>query len=101
MAKNETNSGLFVALNYFSHLTLCLSKKMTSCFKSFNIFEKASFHSLAVTDYHYRGVRLTFHRRKIETYHLVLFVNSKFSVVNHMFMASFYCLFLLPLFIAK
>ena len=52
MAKNETDSGLFVALNYFSHLTLCLSEKMRRCFKSSDIFEKTSdfFHSLAVTD---------------------------------------------------
>ena len=52
MAKNETDSGLFVALNYFSHLTLCLSQKMRRCFKSSNIFKKTSdiFHSLAVTD---------------------------------------------------
>ena len=52
MAKNETDSGIFVALNYFSHLTLCLSKKMRRCFKSSDIFEKTSdfFHALAVTD---------------------------------------------------
>ena len=53
MAKNETDSGLFVALNYFSHLTLCLSEKMRRCFKSSDIFEKTSdfFHTLAVTDF--------------------------------------------------
>ena len=53
MAKNETDSGLFVALNYFSHLTLCLSNKMRRCFKSSDIFEKSSdfFHALAVTDF--------------------------------------------------
>ena len=52
MAKNETDSGLFVALNHFSHLTLCLSEKMRHCFKSSDIFEKTSdfFHALAVTD---------------------------------------------------
>ena len=52
MAKNETDSGLFVALNYFSHLTLCLSEKMRRCFKSSDISEKTSdfFHALAVTD---------------------------------------------------
>ena len=52
MAKNETDSGLFVALNYLSHLTLCLSKKMRRCFKSSDIFEKTYdfFHALAVTD---------------------------------------------------
>ena len=52
MAKNEKGSGLFFALNYFSHLTLCLSEKMRRCFKSFDIFKKTSdfFHSLAVTD---------------------------------------------------
>ena len=50
-SKNETDSSLFVALNYFSHLTLCLSEKIRRCFKSFDIFEKTSdfFHSLAVT----------------------------------------------------
>ena len=42
MTKNEKGSGLFVALNYFSHLTLCLSKKMRRCFKSSDIFEKTS-----------------------------------------------------------
>ena len=53
MAKNETDSGLFVALNHFSHLTLCLSEKMRRCFKSSDIFEKTSefFHALAVTDF--------------------------------------------------
>ena len=53
MAKNETDSGLFVALNYFSHLTLCLSEKMRRCFKRSDIFEKTSdfFRSLAVTDF--------------------------------------------------
>ena len=53
------HNGLFVALNYFSHLTLCLSEKMRRCFKIFDMFEKTYdfFHSLAVTDYHYRGVR--------------------------------------------
>ena len=52
MAKNETDSGLFVAFNYFSHLTLCLSEKMRRCFTSSDIFEKASdfFHTLTVTD---------------------------------------------------
>ena len=52
MAKNETDSGLFVALIYLSHLTLCLSKKMRRCFKSSDIFEKTYdfFHALAVTD---------------------------------------------------
>ena len=52
MAKNETDSGLFVALNYFSHLTLCLSEKIRRCFKSSDIFEETSdfFRSLAVTD---------------------------------------------------
>ena len=60
MAKNETDSGLFVALNNFSHLPLCLSEKIRRCFKSFDIFQKTSdfFHTLAGTDYHYRGVRL-------------------------------------------
>ena len=59
MAKNKTDSGLFVVLNYFSRLPLCLSEKIRRCFKSFDIFEKTSdfFHSLAVTDYHYHGVR--------------------------------------------
>ena len=53
MAKNETDSGLFVALNHFSHLTLCLSEKMRRCFKRSDIFEKTSdfFRSLAVTDF--------------------------------------------------
>ena len=61
MAKNETDSGLFVALNYFSHLPLCLGEKIRRCFKSFDISEKTSdfFHTLAGTDYHYRGVRHT------------------------------------------
>ena len=60
MAKNETDSDLFVALNYFPHLPLCLSEKIRRCFKSFDISEKTSdfFHTLAGTDYHYRGVRL-------------------------------------------
>ena len=60
MAKNETDSGLFVALNYFSHLPLCLSEKIRRCFKSFDNLEKTSdfFRSLAETDYHYCGVRL-------------------------------------------
>ena len=59
MAKNETDSGLFVALNNFSHLSLCLSEKIRCCFKSFDIFQKTSdfFHTLAGTDYQYRGVR--------------------------------------------
>ena len=59
MAKNETDSGLFVALNYFSHLPLCLSEKIRRCFKSFDNLEKTSdfFRSLAETDYHYCGVR--------------------------------------------
>ena len=59
MTKYVTDSGLLVALNYFSHLTLCLSEKMRRCFKSFDIFEKSSdiFHSLAVTNYHYHKVR--------------------------------------------
>ena len=53
MAKTEKDSGLFVALNFFSHLTLCLSKKMRHCFKSSNIFKKTSdfFHALTVTDF--------------------------------------------------
>ena len=53
MAKNETDSGIFVALNYFSHLTLCLSEKMRHCFKSSDIFEKTYdfFQALAVTDF--------------------------------------------------
>ena len=61
MAKNETDSGLFVALNYFSHLPLCLSEKIRRCFKSFDNLEKTSdfFRSLAETDYHYCGVRRT------------------------------------------
>ena len=52
MAKNETDSGLFVAWNYFSHLTLCLSEKMRHCFKSSDIFEETPdyLRSLAVTD---------------------------------------------------
>ena len=60
MAKNETDSGLFVALNYFSHLPLCLSEKIRRCSKSFDNFEKTSdfFRSLAGTDYHYCGLRL-------------------------------------------
>ena len=59
MAQNETDSGLFVALNYLSHLPLCLSEKIRRCFKSFDNFEKTSdfFRSLAGTDYHYCGVR--------------------------------------------
>ena len=59
MAKNETDSGLFVALNYFSHLPLCLSEKIRRCFKSFDNLEKTSdfFRSLAETDYHYCGVQ--------------------------------------------
>ena len=46
-------------MDFFSHSTLCLSEKMRRCFKIFDMFEKTSdfFHSLAVTDYHYRGVR--------------------------------------------
>ena len=61
MAKNETDIGLFVALNYFSHLPLCLSEKIRRCFKSFDNLEKTSdfFRSLAETDYHYCGVRHT------------------------------------------
>ena len=60
MAQNETDSGLFVALNYLSHLPLCLSEKIRRCFKSFDNFEKTSdfFRSLAGTDYHYCGLRL-------------------------------------------
>ena len=60
MAKNETEFGLYVALNYFSHLPLCLSEKIRRCFKSFDNLEKTSdfFRSLAETDYHYCGVRL-------------------------------------------
>ena len=59
MAKNETEFGLYVALNYFSHLPLCLSEKIRRCFKSFDNLEKTSdfFRSLAETDYHYCGVR--------------------------------------------
>ena len=61
MAKNETDSGLFVALNIFSHLSLCLSKKIRCCFKSFDIFQKTSdfFHTLAGTDYQYHRVEKT------------------------------------------
>ena len=61
MAKNETDSGLFVALNYFSLLPLCLSKNIRRFFKSFDNLEKTSdfFRSLAETDYHYCGVRRT------------------------------------------
>ena len=40
IAKNETDSDR--SLNYFSHLTLYLSKKLRHCFKSFDIFEKTS-----------------------------------------------------------
>ena len=59
MAKNETEFGLYVALNYFSHLPLCLSEKIRRCFKSFDNLEKTCdfFCSLAETDYHYCGVR--------------------------------------------
>ena len=56
MAKNETDSGLFVSINYLFHLPLFLSEKIRHCLKSFNIFEKTSdFFSLF--GYHYRGVR--------------------------------------------
>ena len=63
MAQNETDSGLFVALNYLSHLPLCLSEKIRRCFKSFDNFEKTSdfFRSLAGTDYHYCGLRRNDH----------------------------------------
>ena len=69
MAQNETDSGLFVALNYLSHLPLCLSEKIRRCSKSFDNFEKTSdfFRSLAGTDYHYCGVRLTLSAKKTRT----------------------------------
>ena len=69
MAKNETDSGLFVALNYFSHLSVCLSEKIRRCFKSFDNLEKTSdfFRSLAETDYHHCGVRLISSRRHFMT----------------------------------
>ena len=61
MAKNKTDSGLLVVLNYFSRLPLCLSKKIRRCFKSFDNLEKTSdfFRSLAETDYHHCGVQLS------------------------------------------
>ena len=58
MAKNKTDSGLFVVLNYFSRLPLCLSEKIRRCFKSLDTFQKPDFfHTLAGTDYQYCGVR--------------------------------------------